>query len=208
MYAAGRGVPRDEKTALKFFERAASLETEKVLLIFDDDASLSPSLKRDYLFSIHEGRHPAGPGAVVERDKLAAKFRAQEPPPVVVAPAKAEEFCPRLAVTFEIWGPLPPLTLTRSRAGGATDLDSAVDFKAENAGAGNVAHAFAELLGSDLMIDVGLKGKVTFDRKSVLLREALDAFCAQVSCTWSLDHSNSRPALYVQMAQRHATSEK
>jgi len=77
------------------------------------------------------------------------------------------------------------MSLRGSRASGAIGLDSPVDFKSEKAGVGNVVRAFADLLGADLMIDVGMTGKVTLDRKSLPLRDALDALCAQVGCAWS-----------------------
>ena len=105
---------------------------------------------------------------------------------------------PKYDVTLAIDAPLAPLTLERSRAGGATDLDSPVDFKSEKAGAGNVVQAFADLLGSTLFIDVGITGKVTLDRKSSPLREVLDAVCAQVDCVWSFSPDWPRGELHVQ----------
>lgn len=62
----------------------------------------------------------------------------------------------------------------------------------------NVVHAFAVLLEADLLIDAGLKGKVTFDRTNVPLHEALDAVCAQVGCTWSFHRIQSRADPYIQ----------
>lgn len=80
------------------------------------------------------------------------------------------EWFSKYDVLLYIDAPLAPLTLTRSHPGGAIDLDTPVDFKSEKAGAGNVVHAFARLLGSDLVIDSRIKGKVTLDRKNTPAR--------------------------------------
>ncbi len=105
------------------------------------------------------------------------------------------------SVTLTVEAPDPPLTLARSGpgspAGRAADLDTAVDFKSEGAGVGNVAHAFADLLGAELVIDAGMNGKVTLDRKNVPLHEALDATCAQAGCAWSFNASHKWPELYI-----------
>ncbi len=144
---------------------------------------------------------------------LGASWRATAPPPSEYrstvffddpkSPLQLEIFQEisgrsKYSVDLTIAAPLPPLSIVWSRADGAAGLDSPVDFKSEKAGAGNVVHAFAELLGADLFIDLELKGKVTFDRKNVPLHEALDAVCSQISCTWSLNRSHSRPELYVE----------
>ena len=107
---------------------------------------------------------------------------------------------PKSSLSLQVDAPLAPLTLTRSHAGGAIDLNSPVDFKSAGAGIGNVVHAFAHLLGADLMIDVGMTGKVTLDRKNVPLHEALDAVCAQVSCAWSF--KPDRRELYIRKSPR------
>jgi hypothetical protein len=117
--------------------------------------------------------------------------------PLWLEVVQQREWQSKYSVTLQVDAPLPPLTLVRSRAAGATDLDSPVDFRSEKAGVGNVAHAFAELLGADLVIDAGLRGKVTLDRRNFPLHEALDAVCAQVGCSWSFKRSGSRLMLYI-----------
>jgi hypothetical protein len=102
------------------------------------------------------------------------------------------------SVTLTVNAPLAPLTLARSHPEGATGLDSAVDFKSEGAGLGNVVDAFAGLLGADLVIDAGMSGKVTFDRRNIPLHEALDAVCAQAGCAWFFSTKQKRPELYIQ----------
>lgn len=104
-------------------------------------------------------------------------------------------------VTLAVDAPLAPMTLKRSRAGGAMDLDSPVDFQSEKAGLGNVVRTFADLLGADLVIDAGMTGKVTLDRKNLPLRQALDALCAQVGCVWSFNTRQKRPELYIRRKQ-------
>jgi hypothetical protein len=106
------------------------------------------------------------------------------------------------SLTLTVDAPLAPITLTRSRPGGAIDLDSPVDFKSEGAGLGNVIHAFAELLGADLVIGAGLSGKVTLDRRNVPLHEALDAACAQAGCTWFLSSKHQKPELYIERRKK------
>lgn len=112
------------------------------------------------------------------------------------------EWLSKYDVLLDIDAPLAPLTLTRSHPGGAIDLDTPVDFKSEKAGAGNVVRAFAHLLESNLMIDAGIKGKVTLDRKNAPLREVLDAVCAQVGCVWSFNTSPVRHELYIELKKR------
>ena len=300
MYAAGRGVPKDEKKALLYFQRAEGLELPALV----DDPKMSQARKRDYWLAMFAERQPASPGASREREKLMAKlWRVPAAAPV----AKPEEFCPRLAavmasatanfaavrdaalpgmhpcsvesaisddaspftygctivedadviagsasreatrqlvsqclggswhaaekshshnitvffsnetsplllaisqresfskhiVTLTVYGPPAPMTLKRSRPDGPIGLDSPVDFKSEKAGAGNVVQAFAHLLGAELFIDVGMKGKVTLDRKDVPLHEALDAVCAQVGCVWSFSTKHTRPELHIERA--------
>lgn len=108
------------------------------------------------------------------------------------------EWFKKYSIDLTVYAPLAPLILKRSRAGGATDLDSAVDFKSEKAGVGNVVKAFAQLLGAVLMIDIGMTGKVTLDRKNLPVHEALDALCAQVGCVWSFSTKHAKPELYIQ----------
>lgn len=306
MYAAGRGVPKDEWEALRWFERAEGEEATMAVALLSDGPELSQARKRDYAFARGPQRQTAFPAPAREREALAAKLTAARPAPAPIA--KPEEFCPRLAevmaaatenfvslrgnaagglpgmqpcsvdqssgddlppfeyrctvvegvdataaaarregvrqlvsqclgaswqarelvhsnritvffssktsplqlellqaewsskwtVTLEVDSPLAPLTLKRSSADGAIGLDSPVDFKAVGAGAGNVAHAFAELLGADLVIDLGMRGKVTLDRKNVPMRDALDAVCAQLGCTWFVSNKWKRPELYIQ----------
>jgi hypothetical protein len=129
-----------------------------------------------------------------------AVFFASKKSPLLIELSQ-REWLSRYSVTLTVNAPPAPMTLVRSGRGGATGLavniDTAVDFKSEGAGFGNVVHAFAELLGANLVIDAGMTGKVTLDRRSVPLHEALDAVCAQAGCAWSFHTAQERPELYI-----------
>jgi hypothetical protein len=130
-----------------------------------------------------------------------AVFFASKKSPLLVELSQ-REWLSRYSVTLTVNAPPAPMTLARSgpreAAGLAVNIDTAVDFKSEGAGLGNVVHAFADLLGADLVIDAGMRGKVTLDRRSVSLHDALDAVCAQAGCTWFVNTKQTRPELYIQ----------
>lgn len=126
-------------------------------------------------------------------------FFQNEKSPLQLQLSSREWLPSKYDVRLSVDAPLPPLTLTRSHPGGTIDLDTPVDFKSEKAGAGNVAHAFSHLLESDLVIDIGIKGKVSLDRKNAPLREVLDAVCVQVGCVWSFNTSRERHELYIEL---------
>jgi hypothetical protein len=134
-----------------------------------------------------------------------AVFFASKQSPLLVA-LYQDGWRSSYSVTLTVDAPPAPLTLVRSRPGGSTglaanlavNLDTAVDFKSEGAGLGNVGRAFAVLLGADLVIDAGMSGKVTLDRRNVPLHDTLDAVCAQAGCVWFLSNKHTKPELYIQ----------
>lgn len=93
--------------------------------------------------------------------------------------------------------PLAPPAQRPATVPSTQALAEVITLDLKDAAAKDVLGSFHTMLGGALDLDADLGGEVTLHLVAVPVRAALDAVCAQLSCSWTFDGAAAEPVLRV-----------